>query len=75
MRRNDILKFLRKHNGWVLQFCRGCTLGSEWWWLRKGTKGTNTIIVNGNSAKSATRSMRFIECLSDDTTTTYQLRD
>lgn len=58
MNKTQILEFLEKNQGWVLQWCHG--VRGSWWWLRNGENSSETLKVNGNSALAATKELRRI---------------
>lgn len=67
MTKREILEYLEQNNGWVLQYCLGTRDG--WWWLRKNRNSSETISVNGNSARAAAKSLKCVH--SDWRETTY----
>ena len=59
MNKDAIIDFLQKNPGWILQFCHGIG-GNGWWWLINMNGLSETIEVDGRSAKAARNMLRLI---------------
>lgn len=44
------LEYMAK--GWILEFCSGSSLGSNWVWVRPKPGATGSLMVHMNAAKS-----------------------
>lgn len=48
LNKTQTLAYMKK--GWVLEFCSGVTLGSNWVWIRPTPKSGSPIKVHANAA-------------------------
>lgn len=73
MNRNKLTRketFRLMKTGWILQYCTGATLGSEWWWVRETIKSSNVKHVHANAAYSIIKN-NLVEIVKPDAFTSY----
>lgn len=74
LNRKDAFRMMRV--GWILQYCEGPTLASNWWWLRKTVGSSEVLHVHTNAACSIIKN-NLVERVGQSTRTSenhYRIR-